>query len=107
VTFTDGSYRLKGAGRQPMAMTVSDKAAGDLYVKGSIAGSYDTSGSVRTFAVNSAKGTAYVTNDEGKAQIDFAQLAKVIGLQGEFAVACGGGRLALASQSAVFSLVRS
>jgi hypothetical protein len=107
VTFTDGSYRLKGAGKQPMAVTVSDKAAGDLYVKGAIDGSYDTSGSVRTFAVDSAKGTAYVTNDEGKAPVQFAQLAQVIGLQGEFAVACQGNRLALAGPSALFSLVRS
>jgi hypothetical protein len=107
VTFTNGSYRLAGAGKQPMAMTVSDKATGDLYVKGAIDGSYDTSGPVRTFAVDSAKGTAYVSNDEGRAQIEFAQLAQVIGLQGEFALACRGNRLVLAGQSAVFSLVRS
>lgn len=107
VTFTDGNYRLKGSGQQPMAVTVSDKAAGDLYVKGAIDGSYDTSGSTRTFAVDSAKGTAYVTSDEGKAPIEFAQLAQVIGLHGQFAVACQGDRLALAGPSALFSLVRS
>ena len=107
VTFTNGSYRVEGSGKQPMAMTVADKAAGDLYVKGTIDGSYEKSGSVRTFAVDSAKGTAYVTNDEGRAPIEFAQLAKVIGLEGKFALACQGDRLALAGQSAVFSLVRS
>ncbi len=107
MTFANGSYRIVGKGKDPMAMTVADKAAGDLYVNGTIAGSYDKSGAVRTFAVHSAKGTAYITNADGRAQIGFDQLAKVIGLDGEFAVACQGDRLALASPVALFSLVRS
>jgi hypothetical protein len=107
VTFTDGTYRMVAKGDEPMIMEIPDQASGKLYVKGTIDGSYDKSGAVRTFTVGSAKGTAYLTNAEGRAEVEFGQLTKVIGLDGEFAVACQGDRLALAGEAAVFSLVRT
>lgn len=106
VTFRDRTYVMSGDGKEPMAMEIGDKAAGQLYVDGTIKGTVGRSGGVRTFTVGSAKGTAYVTNSEGRATVGFDQLAKVIGLDGKFAVACQGDRLALAGESAVFSLVR-
>jgi hypothetical protein len=106
VTFTDGDYRMVSKGNDPMIMRIPDQAEGKLYVKGTIGGTYDESGAVRTFTVGAANGTAYLTNAEGRAELDFGQLAKVIGLDGKFAVACQGDRLALAGEAAVFSLVR-
>jgi hypothetical protein len=107
VTFRDGTYVMSSDGKDPMAMEVGDKAAGQLYMDGTITGTAGRSGGVRPFTVESAKGTAYVVNSEGRATVRFDQLAKVIGLDGKFAVACQGDRLALAGESAIFSLDRA
>jgi hypothetical protein len=107
VSFTEGSYRMVAKGDEPMIMQVQDQARGKLFVKGTIDGSYDKTGAIRTFTVSSEKGTAYLTNADGRADLDFRQLTKVIGLDGKFALACQGDRLALAGEAAVFSLVRA
>jgi hypothetical protein len=107
VTLSDGGYELVGRGEQPMALQLKDGGgAGKLYVKGTIKGTYDEAGAVRKFSIDTAKGNAYLTNDEGRADIEFGQLTKILGLDGQFAVACAGDRVTLAGPSAVFYLSR-
>lgn len=108
VTFDKGSYAMTGNGDEPMVMTLADKATADLYLDGTVKGTYATSGPIRKFTVGSADGTAYLSDDTGKrTELDFAQVARVIGLEGDLAAACSGDRLGLAGTAAQFSLAKA
>ncbi len=108
VDFTDGDYVLTSKGDKPFALTVAGKGQADLFVDGTVKGTYTTSGTTRHFKVGTAKGTAYLSNAAGeRSAIDFAQVASVIGLNGDLAAACSGDRLALAGTAALFSLSKA
>ena len=108
VVFRDGHYDLSAKPGQPIAMTLANKAQADLYLNGTITGTYTTSGSPRVFTIGSAKGTAYLTDASGqRTDLPFGQVASVVGLDGKLGAACAGDRLALAGPTTVFSFVRS
>jgi hypothetical protein len=108
VVFRDGTYDLTAKPGQPITMTLADQAQADLYLNGTITGTYTTSGSPRVFTVTSAKGTAYLTDASGqRTDLPFGQVANVVGMDGKLGAACAGDRLALAGPTTVFSFVRS
>lgn len=108
VVFRDGTYDLSAKPGQPIAMTLANKAQADLYLNGTITGTYTTTGSPRVFTVGSAKGTAYLTDDSGqRTDLPFSQVASVVGLDGKLGAACAGDRLALAGPTTVFAFVRT
>ena len=108
VVFRNGNYDLSAKPGQPIAMTLANKAQADLYLNGTITGTYTASGSTRVFTIGSAKGGAYLTDASGqRTDLPFSQVASVVGLDGRLAAACAGNRLALAGPTTVFSFVRS
>jgi len=87
VRFTDGRYVLAGAGREPVQLALGGQTA-DLRVDGRSNGTYRVEGSRATFRDGSATGSATVEAGGQRQRLTMDQVANVIGLKGEGAVAC-------------------
>ena len=87
VTFTDGSYVLRGAGKDPINVTLAGQRAG-LLVDGRISDDYQAQGDRATFTVGESSGSASLTVGEVKESVPIAQVGNVLAPEGEAGLGC-------------------
>ena len=68
VTFDNGSYVLRGAGKDPIKLTLAGQTA-DLLVDGTISGDYRVEGNKATFTVGESTGSATLSIGSSKESV--------------------------------------
>jgi hypothetical protein len=87
VTFDKGSYLLRGAGKDPIKLTLAGQSA-DLLVNGTISGDYRVEGDRATFTVGESAGSATLTVGSSKGSVSIAEVGSVLAPDGEAGLAC-------------------
>ena len=87
VSFADGRYTLRGAGRKPVVLTLAGQQA-ELSVDGTVKGRFSLAGSAATFSTTSTKGSGRLVLGPRRQRLSIGDVAKVIGLKGHGQVAC-------------------
>jgi uncharacterized lipoprotein NlpE involved in copper resistance len=87
VTFNDGAYVLRGAGKDPIKLTLAGQSA-DLLVNGTISGDYRVEGDRATFTVGESAGSATLTVGSSKGSVSIAEVGSVLAPDGEAGLAC-------------------
>jgi hypothetical protein len=87
VTFDEGAYVLRGAGEDPIQLTLAGQTA-DLLVDGSISGDYRVQDSKATFSVGKGTGTATLAAGSSKESLSMAEVGNVLAPDGEAGLAC-------------------
>lgn len=87
VRFGDGSYTLRGAGAEPITITLAGGSAG-LRVDGEAEGTFTLDGATATFTQRSATGSAELEAGTDRQRLDMDQVTRVVGLTGDGQVAC-------------------
>jgi hypothetical protein len=108
VTFTDGRYTLKGAGRKPVVVTVGGQT-GNLTVDGEAKGGYRLKGATATFTDGSATGSGTLDNGSGgdAQKLSMKQVNSVIGLSGDGQVACTAQAMTITLNAIRLELARA
>jgi len=97
VTFDDGAYVLRGAGEDPIKLTLAGQSA-DLLVDGSISGDYRTAGTKAIFTVGKGTGSATLSVGSSKESVSMAQVGNVLAPDGEAGLACANDALIVTLQ---------
>jgi hypothetical protein len=97
VTFDDGSYVLRGAGKDPIELTLAGQTA-DLLVDGTIRGDYRADGKKATFTVGKGTGSATLVAGSSKESVSIAQVGTVLAPDGEAGLACANDALIVTLQ---------
>jgi hypothetical protein len=92
VTFGSGTYRLNGAGKKPVTVTLAGQRA-SLLVAGIISGDYHADGDKADFTIRQARGTGTLTAGGQTRTLKMNDVAKVLGLTGSGTLACSPGHL--------------
>ena len=97
VTFDDGSYLLRGAGKDPIELTLAGQTA-DLLVDGTIRGDYRADGNKATFTVGKSTGSATLVAGSSKESVSIAQVGTALAPDGEAGLACANDALIVTLQ---------
>jgi hypothetical protein len=97
VTFDDGAYVLRGAGKDPIELTLAGQTT-DLLVDGSISGDYRVEGDKATFTLGEGIGSATLSVGPVKESVSMAQVGSVLARDGEAGVACANDSLTVTLQ---------
>ena len=97
VTFNDGAYLLRGAGKDPIKLTLAGQAA-DLLVDGSISGDYRVAGTNATFTLGEGSGSATLSVGSSEESVSIAQVGNVLAPDGEAGLSCGDDALIVTLQ---------
>jgi hypothetical protein len=97
VTFNNGSYLLRGAGKDPIKLTLAGQTA-DLLVGGTISGEYRAKGHEATFTVGDSTGSATLTVGSSKASLSTADVGKVLAPDGKAGLSCADDALIVTLQ---------
>lgn len=97
VTFNNGSYLLRGAGKDPIKLTLAGQTA-DLLVDGTISGAYRAEGHKATFTVGKSTGSATLTVGPSKGSLTIADVGKVLAPDGEAGLSCADDALIVTLQ---------
>ena len=97
VTFDDGAYVLRGAGKDPIKLTLAGQT-GDLLVDGSISGDYRVEGSKATFTLGEGTGSATLAVGSSNESVSMAQVGSVLAPDGEARLACTNDSLIVTLQ---------
>jgi len=97
VTFNKGSYLLRGAGKDPIKLTLAGQTA-DLLVDGTISGDYRVEGDRATFTVGESTGSATLTAGPSKGSVSIADVGKVLAPNGEAGLSCANDALIVTLQ---------
>jgi hypothetical protein len=97
VTFDHGSYLLRGAGKDPIKLTLAGQTA-DLLVDGTISGDYSAEGHKTTFTVGKSTGSATLTVGSSKGSLSMADVGKVLAPDGEAGLSCADDALIVTLQ---------
>jgi hypothetical protein len=97
VTFDDGTYQLRGAGKNPIKLTLAGKSAG-LLVNGTVGGDYQLHGDRASFTVGESTGSATLQVGPVKKSLPISQVANVLAPDGEAGLACANGALIVTLQ---------
>ena len=97
VTFDDGAYVLRGAGKDPIKLTLAGQT-GDLLVDGSISGDYRVEGSKATFTLGEGTGSATLAVGSSNESVSMAQVGSVLAPDGEARLACANDSLIVTLQ---------
>jgi hypothetical protein len=97
VTFNDGAYLLRGAGKDPIKLTLAGQTA-DLLVDGSISGVYRVVGTKATFTVGEGSGSATLAVGPSKESVSMADVGNVLAPDGEAGLSCGNDALIVTLQ---------
>jgi hypothetical protein len=97
VTFNKGSYLLRGAGKDPIKLTLAGQTA-DLLVDGTISGDYRVEGDRATFTVGESTGSATLTVGPSKGSVSIADVGKVLAPNGEAGLSCANDALIVTLQ---------
>ena len=106
VTFDNGSYRLRGAGKDPIKLTLAGQNAG-LLVDGTISGSYQLQGDRASFTVGESTGSATLQVGPAKKSLPISQVADVLAQEGEAGLACANDALIVTLQDVRLELGRA
>ena len=87
VTFTRGSYRLKGAGKKPITLAFAGQQ-GSLLVAGSIGGDYHATGDKADFTIRRASGSGRLTALGQSRTLAMKEVGNVLGLTGRGTLEC-------------------
>ncbi len=82
VTFNGGAYLLRGAGKDPIKLSLAGQTA-DLLVDGSISGDYRVEGTKATFTLGEGTGSATLSVGSSKESVSMAQVGNVLAPDGE------------------------
>ncbi|HEX3197224.1 MAG TPA: hypothetical protein VHR39_06665 [Propionibacteriaceae bacterium] len=97
VTFKNGSYMLRGAGKDPIKLTLAGRTA-DLLVDGTIGGDYRVEGDTATFTMGESTGSATLTVGSSKESVSIADVGKVLAPDGEAGLSCANDALIVTLQ---------
>jgi hypothetical protein len=92
VTFNEGAYLLRGAGKDPIKLTLAGQTA-DLLVDGSISGDYRVESTKATFTLGEGTGSATLSAGSSKESVSMAQVGNVLAPDGEAGVSCASDAL--------------
>ena len=94
VTFKNGSYLLRGAGTDPINLTLAGQRGG-LLVDGTIGGDYRLEGDKARFTVGESSGTATLNVGKEKQSVPISEVGNVLAPSGEAGLGCGNNALIL------------
>jgi len=94
VTFTADGYTLRGAGDDPIELTLAG-GTGQLRVDGTVEGSYAGTGPQYDFTVNRSDGSATVDVGDQRQSLSMEQVASVLAPAGQATLACNPPRMVL------------
>jgi hypothetical protein len=97
VTFNDGAYLLRGAGKVPIKLTLAGQTA-DLLVDGSVSGDYRIAGTKATFTLGKGSGSARLSVGSSKESLSMAEVGNVLAPDGEAGLSCGSDALIVTLQ---------
>ena len=97
VTFNDNSYLLRGAGKEPIKLTLAGHN-GRLLVDGTISGDYRVEGDKANFTVGESSGSATLNVGKEKQSVPMAEVGNVLAPDGEASLACGKNALIVTLQ---------
>ena len=97
VTFDNGAYVLRGAGEDPVKLTLAGQSA-DLLVDGSISGDYRIAGTKAIFTVGKGTGSATLSVGSSKESVSMAQVGNVLAPDGEAGLSCANDALIVTLQ---------
>jgi hypothetical protein len=97
VTFNNGSYVLRGEGREPIKLALAGQSAG-LLVSGTISGDYRLDGDRASFTVGQSSGFATLQIGRVKKSVPLAEAANVLAPDGEATLACASNALIVTLQ---------
>jgi hypothetical protein len=97
VTFNDGAYILRGAGKDPIKLSLAGQTA-DLLVDGSIGGDYRVEGTKATFTLGDGTGSATLSVGSSKESVSMAQVGNVLAPDGEAGLSCANDALIVTLQ---------
>ena len=97
VTFNKGSYLLRGAGMEPIKVTLAGQTA-DLLVDGTIRGDHRVVGNKATFTVGKSTGSATLSMGSSKESVSMAEVGSVLAPDGEAGIACANQALIVTLQ---------
>jgi hypothetical protein len=97
VTFDSDSYLLRGAGKDPIQVTLAGQTA-DLLVDGTISGDYRVAGDKAIFTVGESSGSATLTAGSSKESVSIAEVGNVLAPDGEAGLACTNDALIVTLQ---------
>ena len=97
VTFNNGSYVLRGEGREPIKLALAGQTAG-LLVSGTISGDYRLDGDRASFTVGQSSGFATLQIGRVKKSVPLAEAANVLAPDGEATLACASNALIVTLQ---------
>jgi hypothetical protein len=87
VTFDNSSYLLRGAGKDPIKLTLAGQTA-SLLVNGTISGEYQLQGDRATFTVGESSGNATLSVGKVKESVPMSQVGNVLAPDGEAGLSC-------------------
>jgi hypothetical protein len=91
-SFDNGSYLLRGAGKDPIKLTVAGQTA-DVLVDGTITGDYRVAGKQANFTVRESTGSATLRMGPLKDSVPMEQVGSVLATNGEAELACADNAL--------------
>jgi hypothetical protein len=97
VTFNNGSYLLRGAGKDPIKLTLAGQTA-DLLVNGTISGDYRVEGDKATFTVGESTGSATLSVGSSKSSVSIADVGSVLAPDGKAVLSCANDALIVTLQ---------
>ena len=105
VTFDNGTYLLRGAGKDPIKLTLAGKTAG-LLVNGSVGGDYQLQGDKASFTVGQSTGSATLQVGPAKKSLAISEVANVLAPDGEASLSCANDALIVTLQDVRLELGR-
>lgn len=97
ITFDNGSYLLRGEGKDPIKLTLAGQTAG-LLVDGTISGDHRVAGNKATFTVGESTGSATLSTGSSKESVTIEQVGSVLAPNGEAGLACADDALIVTLQ---------
>jgi len=92
VAFNERSYLLRGAGNDPIKLTIAGQNA-DLLVDGTIRGQYRLQGNRANFTVGKSTGSATLAIGSAKESVSMPEIGSVLAPEGEARLACADDAL--------------
>jgi hypothetical protein len=97
ITFDNGSYLLRGAGKDPIKLTLAGQTA-DLLVDGTLSGDHRVAGNKATFTVGESTGSARLIMGSSKESVPMEQVGTVLAPNGEARLECADDALIVTLQ---------
>jgi hypothetical protein len=92
VTFNNGSYLLRGAGKEPIKLTLAGQSA-RLLVNGTISGDYQLQGDRASFTVGQSSGNATFRVGKVKKSVPMSEVGNVLAPDGDAGLSCANNAL--------------